>query len=97
MLYSCPLYVYGTPVPRCVLKTSGAAELRHRASSIALTPRPWDEHSRLRRSAGNQRACLLTTLFVLPTVRVLTTLKAPDERGEATLPQVRGSSLLPLP
>ena len=70
---------------------------RRRASAQSFIhrthARPWDEHSRLRRSAGNQRACLLTTLFVLPTGRVLTTLKAPDERGEATLPQV----LPPLP
>ena len=74
---------------------------RRRASAQSFIhrthARPWDEHSRLRRSAGNQRACLLTTLFVLPTGRVLTTLKAPDERGEATLPQVRGSSLPRLP
>ena len=52
-----------------------------------------DEHARCAVPLAPGRACLLTTLFALPAGRVLTTLKAPDERAEATLPQV----LPPLP
>ena len=47
----------------------------------------------MRRSARTRARLSAATLFVLPAGRVLTTLKAPDERAEATLPQV----LPPLP
>ena len=47
----------------------------------------------MRRSARTRARLSAATLFVLPAGRVLTTLKAPDERADATLPQV----LPPLP
>ena len=47
----------------------------------------------MRRPARTRARLSPATLFVLPAGRVLTTLKAPDERADATLPQV----LPPLP